>query len=405
MNKLTRRYGQAVKFGLFIINPLIGFLYSLRNIKSKSSYIIFFLFSFIVGISFTVPSGRTADFTGDGAVYRARFDRIASYNKVEFINLYRDYIKFDEGEKDFYATTISYLVSLFTNNYHWVFGIYAIIFGFFLLKSLHFLTKEKEFTNSIYCFLLAIIFVMSNYIFNINGVRFWTAAWIGVYSMFQIFLNKDKRYFFLAGITPFIHVSFLVYLFVLVLAYFLKKYYRFWFVMFLISFFVSGIALDLLKSVESYFPDFIARTIRLYTDAEIITKKNEATLWYVKIFQYLQILAINTTVILFHRNRMVIQKNPQTYNLYLFLMVWMTLVNFLMTIPSLGGRFLQLAIPLIAYIWLMVLDKRKYFTWMIVYFMAFLFSYLYQLRIILKVTELEFFIASPIYLIYNYLFS
>ncbi|MDH5828696.1 EpsG family protein [Sphingobacterium faecium] len=404
MKESTKRENKVIKYILFLINPFFGFFATFGDLKSKSSYVIFLSFSVLFGICFSVPSGRTADFTGDGAVYRYRFDRMAEQSNDDFEKVYNEYIQFEEGEKDFYVTAVSYVTSRFTANYHWVFAVFAFVFSFFMLKSFRFLTEEKDFTNSFYCFILAIIFIMSNSIFNINGVRFWTAAWIGVYCIFQIFVNRDNKYFLLALITPFVHVSFFVYLLILVLAYFSKKSNAFWFVMFLISFFVANFTQDLLKASESYFPAFISRTISLYTDQNIINQRNEDTLWYVKIFSFLESFMVNFMVILFYKNRALFLHNKRAYNLFLFLIVWMTFVNFSSAIPSLGGRFIQMSLPLIAYLWLIVfIRERRYQNLLVFFLIAFSIDFIYALRSILKVTEIDFYISSPLYLLYHYL--
>lgn len=408
MNRSSDSKDSIVKYAMFLFNPIIGFVVSLKNINTKSSYLVFFLFSILFGISFVVPSGRaiaraTDGYTGDGVVYREKFEKISTYKISEFQKLVNDYLAFDEGDKDFYVLATSFLVSRFSTNYHWVFGIYAIVFAYFLLKSLRFLTEEDNFKNSFYCFLMAVMFVMSNPIFNINGVRFWTAAWIGVYSLFHIFRNNNKRYLILASITPLIHVSFFVYLFVLMIALLFRKYNRFWFTLFVISFFVSEISFLILESVESYFPEFISRTIRLYTDTEVMALKEESKVWYADVFSFLPRLIVNLIVVLYYRNRKFILENPKTSNLYLFLIVWMTFVNFTTAVPSLGGRFFQLAIPIIVYIWLMTFNSKKYSYWIKAYFLAFAPSYIYIFRLIFKVTEIEFYVTNPFYLIYNYL--
>lgn len=401
----TERGNKIIKYLLFLINPLFGFFATLGDLKSKSSYVIFLCFTILFGVCFTVPSGRTADFTGDGAVYRLRFDRMAAKSGDDFEKVYNEYIQFEEGEKDFYVTAVSYLVSRFTDNYHWVFAVFAFVFGYFMLKSFRFLTDRQEFTNSLYCFLLAIIFIMSNSIFNINGIRFWTAAWVGVYCIFQIFVNDNKKYFLLAFITPFIHVSFFVYLLIIGVAYISRKYNNFWFAMFVISFFVANFMQDILKATESFFPAFISRTIALYTDQDVINQVNEGQLWYAKIFSFMENFMVNIVVFLFYKNRLKFSSNKNVFNIYQFLMVWMTFVNFSIAIPSLGGRFIHFSLPIIAYIWLVVFKKEgKYNNLLLLFLIAFSMDFIYQLRSILKVTEIEFYISSPLYLLYHYLF-
>src|SRR5699024_5072239 len=109
-----------------------------------------------------------------------------------------------------------------------------------------------------------------------NGVRFWTAAWVGVYCIFQLVKNKDKRYVLLALCTPFIHGAFWVYLAVLVIVYFFKRYERSWVILFFISFFASSLALELTRNTTDFLPPFLAKLVESYTDKNYVSEIAEA---------------------------------------------------------------------------------------------------------------------------------
>ncbi|MFT7082808.1 MAG: hypothetical protein ACJAT0_001285 [Nonlabens sp.] len=393
-----------IKLAIFFINPLFGFIISLKRIGADSSFLIFFLFSIAFGISFTVPDNRSGDYTGDGVAYRLKFERIAVYDTDKFNLIFTDYTEFDDGDKDIYATIVAFVVSRFTNNYHWLFGFYAAVFSFFMLKSLRFLTREENYRNDLYGFFLATIFIMSNPIFNINGARFWTAAWIGVYCIFQIFQNNNKKYLLLACLTPLVHVSFFAYLLILIIALLTKRWNKFWVVLFIASFLISEIAFFFLESLETYLPEFISRIVRLYTDPEIMATKEQSRVWFAFIFTWPPRIIVNLIILFFIKKKLLIQQNDKAFNLYLFLMVWMSFVNFTMLIPSLGSRFFQLSLPLIALIWLTVFDNKKYFNWIVAAIICFSPSYAYFLNLIFEVTEIEFYVTNPIYLVYNYLY-
>lgn len=183
---------KALKIILFLISPFIAFLYSLRTIKTKSSYVVFFLFCVFFGLSFSVSAGKDEHNRADGASYREKFELYKYVSDSEFYNRFNEYFTFEEGAKDYYFDTVAFYVSRVTDNYHIMFMVFAIVFAYFGLKSLRFLTSEPKFDASLSCLILVYLF-MINQIFNINGVRFWTAAWIGVYCIFQIFRNGNKK--------------------------------------------------------------------------------------------------------------------------------------------------------------------------------------------------------------------
>ena len=148
-------------------------------------------------------------------------------------------------------------------------------FSLFSLKTFKFLTSEDNFDASLSCYILAYLF-MINQIFNINGMRFWTAAWIAVYAIFQIFKNNNKKYFLLALTTPFFHGAYWIYLVVIIIAYFFKKYSKLWVVLFFISFLVSNISIDFIYSLTDKLPPFLADMALSYTDPEYVELRRSA---------------------------------------------------------------------------------------------------------------------------------
>lgn len=395
----------ADKIILFVISPFLAFLYSLQRIKTKSSYIVFFLFSVCFGLSFTVDSGKSELIKLDGASYRERFEAYRNVGSQEYYSGLKEFFSFDEGAKDYYFDTVAFYVSRITGNYHVMFMIFAAIFAFFSLKSFKFLTSEDNFNTTLASFILAYLF-MINQIFNINGVRFWTAAWIAVYAVFQIFKNGNKKYFFLTLITPFFHGSYWIFIGVLLLAYFFKRYEKLWTVLFIISFFVSNISVEMARGIIDALPPFLGKMALSYTDQEYIEMRNAAGtgFWWVnELFRYLVMIYINVTVFLFINNRIQITSNPKTKNLFAFLLVWMTFANFTMPIPSLGARFVQLSYPLIAYIWLVNFKDVKYQLYL--YLIPFVFLYNIYRQGVYYNTVLDpyFYISSPIFLVLKYL--
>lgn len=397
---------KAIKVILFLVSPFFSFLYSLRNMKTKSSFVVFFLFAVFFGMSFTISEGYN-DTTGlDGAYYRDMFE-FAKYDSFrDYMAELDSFFSFNDGKKDYYADTVSFFVSRFSDNYHVMFMVFAIIFAFFSLKSFKILTSEDNFDTSIACFILAYLF-MINQIFNINGVRFWTAAWIGVYSILQIFVKDNKHFFPLAFITPFFHGSYWIFIAVLLIAFFLRKFEKFWIVLFFISFFITSFAVDTITSNIDILPPFLAKLATSYTDTDYIKLRNTTGTgysWVADTFKFIEKFYINLLVFLFIKNSSTIKSNPKTKNLYLFILVWMVFVNFFMYVPSLGVRYVLLAYPLITYVWLMSFKDFKYKN--VLYAMPVIFSFHFFGMIYNyypKVLEPIFYFSNPFYLIYKYL--
>lgn len=395
---------KGIKLILFLISPFLSFLYSLRRIKTRSSFVVFFMFAVFFGMAFSVETSSPFD----GGDYRRWFEEYTITSSTVYYDGLEGFLTFDEGKKDYYFDTVAYFLSRATNNYHVMFMVFAIVFAFFSLKSFKFFTAEDKFDASISCYILAYLF-MSNQIFNINGVRMWTAAWVGVYALLQIFGKKDKRYFFLLLTTPFFHGSFWVFIAVVALAYLFMRFDKMWVVMFFISFFVGSLAVELLQDASDYLPTFMQRMIASYTDPYAIARRSQMDAytfdWVARLMSFLVRFYLNFMVFLFIKNSKDIKANPKSKSFYLFILVYMTFVNFTMVVPSLGGRYMTMAYPLIAYIWLVNFKGVKYKYMLYAMPVVFWFSIYGWVGRYLTVLEPTFFVSSPFVLIYRYLIA
>ncbi|MGP5439704.1 EpsG family protein [Psychrobacter faecalis] len=396
-----------IKCLLFLFSPFVAFLYSLRTVKKKSSYFIFYLTAVFFGLAFSLPSGRDGSGPSyDGQAYRKWFDEMKYISFQDYFEDLQNYLTFNSLKRDFYFDTFAFYVSRITDNYHVMFMLAAVIFAYFTLKSLSFLTKEERFDNGVSSYILLYLFTY-NQIFNINGMRFWTAAWIAVFCIFKLFRDKNNKYLILILITPFIHGSYWLFIGVVAVAYMLRRFDRLWVLLFLSSFFTSIFAAELLQYIQSFLPSFLSNSIDVYTDPEYIEfRRSWSGIGFFKILiENSRLIYMNFVILLFIRHSNEIKINIKTKDLYLFLLIFVTVFNFLMTVPSLGGRYITLSYPVIAYIWLVSFKGRRY-SWVLVLLP---FFFIYQIYIqILKYTEVttyDFYISSPFYLLYKYLFS
>ena len=170
------------------------------------------------------------------------------------------------------------------------------------------------------------------------------------------------------------------------------------------EFFISTISIELVRNIGNLLPPFLEDMVQSYTNEEYIIQKEQEKGFISLFFSYAVIIYINVLVLLFIRNAKAIKDNNKSKSLYLFLLVYMTFVNFSMPIPSLGGRFIILSYPIIAYIWLTNFKDRKYQKILYVMPFVFLFQFYMQFNLYKLVTEPYFYFTSPFYLIYRYLF-
>jgi hypothetical protein len=283
------------------------------------------------------------------------------------------------------------LVSRLTPNYHILMALWAIVFSLFFLKAFLFFVKRPEFGKSLISALLAFIFIFSNNIFNINGVRFYTAAWIAVYTLFEIIINKNYRFIFLAFLTPMIHLSFINFVFVLLLYLILIKNEKFLVIVFIISFFISEMSLDIIRDNAELLPQFVQHTVWDYAEESNLKTRTEyfETLpLYARILAKLPMYYINALMFIFIFNSKKFNFNHTAKSVYLFLLVWLSFTNFTIMIPSFGVRFIVISIPFISYLCLLTYTRIPLLS-KFIYLIPIVYSYqvLYWYRDMITVTD------------------
>lgn len=388
----------------FIISPFLGFLFSIKRLNTKSSFIVFFLFSVFFGLNMETSIGKDDFHRGDAAQYRYKFEMYKSMSSGDVSDVFAAFRSFDDGNnRDIYVPIMSFIASRLSDNYHVFFAILAMVFAFFSLKSLRFFTSELEGKNSLCILILVYLFAMTNSIFNINGCRFWTAAWIAVYSMLQVYKNGNERYYILAAITPIIHASYWFFLGILLIAFFMRRATRFWRIFFFASFVLSSVSMQLVVDLSSYLPSSLQFLVERYT-GEVELKTN---LYQVirRIFGLASTVLTAYMMYLLMKHDKEIKNNPKTNNLFPLLLVWMSICYFVMPIPSLGGRYIVLGFPILAYVWLVTFEKHgKYRNVLLLYPVANL-MFIYELICcyIDYSVPMSFYYTSPIYQLYKYI--
>lgn len=403
-----KRQDVSIKILLFLVSPFFASLYSLRRIKTKSSCLVFFLTFVFFGMAFSVISGKEGlgGYGFDGEHYRSTFEGFKYVTNWEFVEGFKGFLSFDEGKKDYYFETVAFYVSRFTDNYHVMFMVVAIIFAFFALKSFRFLIAEEKIDASLSSYILIYLFTF-NQIFNINGVRFWTAAWIAVFCIFQIYRNGNKWYLLLALFTPYFHGTYWFFIAVLVIVQIFKRFDRIWVILFFLSFLMSTLAVELIQYFQHYLPTFLLGSVDSYTNADYIEQRQtwSGFGWLGVMFGNFVKIYLNIMVLLFIKHSDEIKANPKIKDLYSFLLIWMTVFNFLMFVPSLGNRYIVLAYPVIAYIWLVHFKGVKYSFMLSLLPIVFAWKIQEQIGYYFSVISYDFYFSSPFLLIYNYILT
>lgn len=389
---------------LFLINPFLSAIDSLLNIRDKQSRRILYLWFLVFGAAFCAVNEAVDSFRWTETFYIE-----SRYTLQQYLLHIAEYFTFDSNIKDIYGLTVNFLVGRFTDNYHWTYFIYAAVFGFFYIKTLEiFLRYDVEDKWALYAFLF--MFCFSNPIFNINGMRMWTASWIGVYSVLKIILDNKKGYLLLLLLTPLIHDSFFIWIAFFLVAYFTWKAKNLWIVMFVLSSLVSAVSyLDILKDYSYLLPQFMQVQFWAYTESDsamdIMSGAIQESLpLYARVFNalpgYFRLLLSYFLIF----NKKIIVKDQDSARIFYVYLVFASLANFVAGIPSMI-RFQTPCIPILILVMAMNPEiVKKYSNWLLLTPFVYCYKILYWARNVISVTEIWLYILpAPITLI-KYLF-
>ena len=395
---------RASKAILFILNPFISAIFSLKDIRDGVSHRFLYLWFLIFGIGFCAISE-----VADSFRYVEKFMIEHNYTWSQYMMEINEYFTFESNIKDIYTLTVNFFVGRFTNNYHWTYFIYAAVFGFFYIKSLKIFLRHNHVSNNIVFYALLFMFCYSNPIYNINGVRFWTAAWIGVYVALSVFVEKDYKKLPLLILLPLVHGSSVIWVVIMAIALLLSRFQNITIGLFIASSFVSAVSyLNIMNDYSYLLPQFLQNQIWSYTESEMALKRLSGVSQYGKAYAdflialpgYFQILLSYLLIL----NRKEINRDKRAGYVLTIMLALAAITNFLSGIPSMG-RFKALVIPMLVIVWAYnyrILKKYdKYFN--VVPFI-YAYSLLYWYRRMSAISELYLYIFPAPLTVIKYLF-
>jgi hypothetical protein len=341
--QLMRRNSGKPLLLLFFLWPFSSLIGAMWDYRKSYAKIIFILFCVFFGLTFIIPANK------EGVADSFRYAQILiemHKSPLNFENIISEFYSKGTNTLDIYQPLITWILSLITNNPHLLFAIFALIFGYFYANNLWFVLDRLKQRISFPLLVFILVLALINPIWNINGVRMYTAAQIFIYGLLQYFLNRNKRGFWWVGISCLVHFSFLFPTVLLLLYFILPKKLPLFFAFFIFSSFISEINLVRVRESLSVLPEVFQSRINSYTDIDYAENYkesgNEAT-WHVKLaadalkwVEYALLIAI-----FFFCNR-DIRKDRILYILFcltLFVFGWARIASL---IPS-GGRFLCIA--------------------------------------------------------------
>lgn len=391
------------KYFFSLINPFISAIISLRDIRDGVSHRILYLWFLIFGIGFCA-----LDESADSFRYVEDFIIEHRYSWAQYLEIVREWFTFESNVKDIYTLTVNVFVGHFSSNYHWAFFIYAVIFGFFYIKSLRIFIKNEKISKNYVFYSLLFMFCFSNPIFNINGVRFWTAAWIGVYVALKLFLEKDYKKLPLLLLLPLIHGTSVIWIVIMGVALLLQRFQSLSIIIYVASAFVTATSyLNILSDFSDLLPQFMQNQIWSYTESDMALERLAGQSEYGAAYadflmalpKYFQILMC----ILLILKRNVINRDKYAGRLLSVMLALAAITNFLSGIPSMG-RFQVLVIPFLIVVWANNYKiMSKYDRLFIIVPLVYAYSMLHWFRHMSGVTEPYLYVFPTPFIVLKYL--
>lgn len=391
------------KIALFLLNPFLSVIRAIKDIRDGFSHKILYAWFIVFGVGFCAVNEAADSFR-----YVENFNRECHYSWGEYTDEISEWWTFESSIKDIYTLSVNFFVGRFTDNYHWTYLIYAIVFGFFYIKSLKVFLKYSQ-RNDWLFYMLLFMFCYSNPIFNINGARFWTAAWIGVFVGLKLFVEKQYRYLPLLLLMPIIHGSSVIWVALLGIAWLSRYFQNIWIVLFIASSFVSAMTyLPLMDRYTDLLPQFMQNQIWAYTESEMAQERLAGHSQYGKAYADFLIalpgyfsLLLSYLLIINRKKINAVETNKILLTIFLSLSA---MTNFLSTIPSVG-RFMAMVIPFLVIVWIQNADVLKKYNYLF-YTVPVLYAYslLYWYRHMSSVTELYLYVFPAPFTVIKYLF-
>ncbi|MDF1576040.1 MAG: EpsG family protein [Bacteroidales bacterium] len=337
LNERTRVADSVGKYlyVLFLIWPFLSLIAAIANYRLKESRIVVYMFLVYYGLTFVI-----GNLNMDSAAYVTQLERASESTLRVFLYQLRGL--YAENVVDIYSSFMVFLVSRFTSDYRILFAIFASVFGYFHLKSinlLHGFHRENPNWNTL---IFLVFFIIILPITAVNGVRMWTAAWIFFYAAIHVVLYRDKRYLLLALLSILIHWSFLTANVVLLIYFFLGNRDLIYGPLAIVSYLLQDLLMPVFSRFSMYFGGAIENRYSGYTSEGYISGvalNQEQTAWFVFLSYDLAFYFLFATLFVIFWIRKKVQTDEKERNLFSFILLFLSFVNFGRPIPSFGFRF------------------------------------------------------------------
>lgn len=338
--KNYRKSSGVLSILIFLLSPFFALVMALKNFRSSWAKNILWAFVVFYGYTFVINNEGM-----DSSRYR---DRFLSLNTEEVtISNFTNYLYDEETQiLDIVQPVTSFIVSRFTDNYHILFAVFGLIFGYFYSRNIWYLLERTGFKLEKLNILVIITFAVVVGFWEINGFRFWTAAHVFFYGALPLIWEGKKKYVWIGLLSVFVHFSFIFPVAILLLYMLLGNNAKLFFWIFIASFFIVEIKLEAVGNIlQSVLPDILQSKVGDFTNIEyaenVMNKRGERSLHANLYNQALKFAVVGILIMIYtNLKKNLTKENVSIYNLFNFCLLFLAVANMASFIPAVG-RFVR----------------------------------------------------------------
>ena len=342
----VNRYIINKQLSLFItvLSPISGLVCTILHWRSKWAKNISWLICVFLGLIFIYhPEGTML---GDGIdAGRYALDLYRMYN-LSSLSAVLGNIWIEGGNVDLYQPILTFIVSRFTDDPHVLFACFSLVFGFFYTRNLWYVFDRLPLNLKKYTWILILFYILICPIWNINGVRMWTALHIFIYGAMPFVYEGNKSKLLFCVLALFVHFSFFIPLIILIFYSFLKvTNLNALFAFYIVTLFIKEIDVEFIRNLLVNVPIVGERMLsyvgEMYMEKVVEAKEqlslhvvlaNKIAYWIVQFYIVLTWMAVRKSYMV----------NEKILKLFSFSLLIYGISNILALIPS-GGRFVILS--------------------------------------------------------------
>lgn len=225
---------------------------------------------FVAFFGFTLIFGESKDANR----YVERFLQMQDFHwnfDEFFMLLYNDETKY----VDIVQPLLSFILSRFTDDPRILLAVFGLIFGYFYSRNIWFLIDYHGKRLKPEVVFLVLTFSLIVGFWEVNGFRFWTAAHVFVLGAFQYFYGQSKRGLLVAVSSVFFHAAFALPVFLLLFHIPLCQQLKVFYVLFVLSFFISEIDFAFIRENLMFLPALFYERASQYISEEVAARRLE----------------------------------------------------------------------------------------------------------------------------------